>query len=142
MKLHPLITLLSILTALFVVSACHEEEESTAETPAAETAPEAQEGTVEEAPAAPTEPAAQPAQADQAAPAAGGVCARAQSCCEAYVQTVAGNTPGLTVDTACAAVRQATGPGADVTCQAAIDGWRQALTASQQTVPESCAAAQ
>lgn len=140
MKLNHLTTIIAILSALFFV-ACGEEQSDT--TPSAETQP-AQEESTEESPAA--EPAAEapaeePAQAEgEGAGGGGSLCERAVSCCEAYVSAVAATTPGVTADTACAGVRQAGGvPGGDATCTAAIAGWRQSLTALNQTVPASCA---
>ncbi len=144
MKLNHLTTIIAILASLLLVTACEEEEaETTEETPSAETSPAAEEST-EEQPAAEeaAEPAAeQPAQAEGEGGGAGdSVCGRAVTCCEAYVNAVAATTPGVTAETACAGVRQAgNAPGGDATCTAAIAGWRQSLTALNQTVPASCA---
>ncbi len=123
---HPRLMIVLVLCAVFSLAACGGEEEasSPSDTPAAANEPSADE----------------PAAADQGGGGGGGgsVCERARSCCTAYVDAVAANTPGVSAATACAGVQNATGPGADVGCQAAIDGWRQSLTAMGTAVPSAC----
>lgn len=119
MQHHRLVIVLAF-SALFALAACGgEEESSSSETPTAANEPSA----------------AQPA--DQGGGGAS-VCERARSCCTAYVDAVSANTPGVSAATACAGVQNATGPGADVGCQAAIDGWRQSLQALGTAVPSAC----
>lgn len=137
MKLRHMTTFFAIL-AMLGLAACGEEEPEATETPTTEAAPEE----AEEATAAAVEEvaAAEPAAAGDGTEAAGGgdLCARAAECCEAFIA----GTPGMTAEQACAGVRAAAGtPAADATCQAAIDGWRTGLEASQREVPASCAAA-
>ena len=142
MKLNHMTTIIAILASLLLATACEEEAaETTEETPSAET-PAAEEESTEEQPAAEEPAAEQPAaQAEGEGGGAGdSVCGRAVTCCEAYVNAVSATTPGVTAETACAGVRQAgNAPGGDATCTAAISGWRQSLTALNQTVPASCA---
>lgn len=113
-----------LLSCLLSLAACGGEEEATEETPAA---------------AAPADDSAdEPAEPSGGGGGGGGVCGRARECCSAYIEAMGANTPGLSAETACAGVQNATGPGADVGCQAAIDGWRQSLTAMSHDVPASC----
>lgn len=117
--------LVALVLASLMLAACGAEEEAPAEDP----------------PAAAAEPAAEAEPADEAEPSGGGgasTCERARTCCTAYVDAVAANTPGVSAATACAGVQNANGPGADVGCQAAIDGWRQGLTAMSIAVPAAC----
>ncbi|HEY8427104.1 MAG TPA: hypothetical protein VIL20_01970 [Sandaracinaceae bacterium] len=142
MKLNHFTIVLAIL-AMLGFAACGEES-GTQETPAVESSPAAEESTEEAtAEAAPAEqPAARAEQpAAPAEPQGGGsVCERAVACCEAYVSAVSATTPGVTVETACAGVRQAGSvPGGEATCTSAIEGWRQSLTALHQAVPAPCA---
>jgi len=139
MKLEHLTVVLAVLATLAFAGGCDKDAEAeTTETPAADTPPE------ETAEAPEAEETAQPA--EQAEPAAeaegesggGSVCERAQSCCEAYVNAVAGDTPSVSVESTCGAVQNAQGPAADATCQAAIDGWRTSLQAAQRDVPSAC----
>lgn len=139
MKLQHWITILALLAMSGFALGCEEEAEET-ETPAAETPPE-ETGEAEEAiEEAAEEPAEMAEEAEAAEGAAGGsVCEQAQSCCEAYVQAVGANTPGVTVESACAGVQNAQGPTADSVCQAAIDGWRQSLDALPNVeTPSAC----
>lgn len=125
------ILLFAVLSSL--IAACGEEEEAEVDTPAASASPG--EATAEAEPAEADEPA--PAEADEGG-GSGDVCERARACCSAYIDAVSANTPGVSAETACAGVQNATGPGADTTCQAAIDGWRQSLEALGTDVPSSC----
>ncbi|MEZ4336974.1 MAG: hypothetical protein R3B82_10130 [Sandaracinaceae bacterium] len=115
-----------LLAASLSLLACGGEEETAEETPT--TAAPADEAPADEAPA------------DEGGGGGGGgsACERARDCCNAYVDAVAANTPGVTAATACAGVQNATGPGADATCNAAISGWRTSLQAMSHDVPSSC----
>jgi len=65
------------------------------------------------------------------------LCSRASDCCEAYVNAITEQgTPGMDVQSTCAAVRMA--GAADATCQSAIDGYRQSLQAIGHDIPTSC----
>lgn len=131
--------MLALLATLGLVGGCGEESDAEEETPAADTPPAEETAEAEEA-----EPAAEEAPAEEAADEGGGddsVCGRAQACCEAYVNALSANTPGLSVETTCASLQQLQGtPAADTSCQSAIDGWRQGLEAAQMEVPSDCAA--
>jgi hypothetical protein len=144
MKLKHWTTLLALLAMLGLTVGCEEEAEDT-ETPAAETAPEEAEEAVEEAVEEAEEAAEEVAEETGAEEAAEGgddsVCGRAAACCEAYVNALSENTPGLSVEQTCASVQNLQNtPGSDTACQSAIDGWRQGLEAAQMEVPGPCQA--
>lgn len=102
-----------------------------------EAAPQVVAPVVVEAPAAPAAPAVEAA--PPAAPAAG-VCGRAVECCRAYVAAM--GPAGAAAAASCDAMQQTAtmGAAAEPGCSAAIDGWRQGLTAMNIAVPASCAA--
>lgn len=134
-----LTTLLAMLALIAFPLGCGGEEETEAEeTPTAESPPEEMAEEVEEE----VEEAVEETEEAVADEGGGGtVCERATSCCEAYVNALSANTPGLSVETTCQSVRQLSGsPGGDTACQSAIDGWRQGLEAAQMEVPGPCAA--
>ncbi|MGF1469713.1 MAG: hypothetical protein ACFCGT_26615 [Sandaracinaceae bacterium] len=127
------------------------EETTTAESPpseeveAAEEAAAEAEEPAEEAMAEAEEPAEEPGaeaeepSAEGEAGAEGGACGQAVACCEAYIE-VMGATTGVTAEQACAGVRQASTMGEQgaAACNAAVQGWRQALTAAQHDIPGAC----
>ena len=140
MTLKHLTTLLAILaTMLFVACGGEETAESTETTTEAQ--PEAEAETDEPA----EEPAAEPAAAEPAA-GGGGVCDRAQRCCEAYVHEMAAaapaGTPAMTAEQTCAGIAGARAAGAagEASCTQMIGGWRTGLEALQHAVPADCAA--
>jgi ketosteroid isomerase-like protein len=63
---------------------------------------------------------------------AAGTCARAQRCCEAYLASL-GSAAGD--GASCAAFDGASG---ELGCQAAIEGYREALTVSHAVIPAAC----
>lgn len=72
--------------------------------------------------------------------ACGGGCAQAVACCRAYVEAMrgAGDT-GLDADQVCRGLEQLTTmDGAEEACRSATDGFRQALEAVMQDVPDAC----
>lgn len=147
MKLIHWTTLLALLALLGLAVGCEEEAEETSETPTAEAPPEGAEA-AEEAAAEVTgegEAAAQAvagegtAEGTEQAAGGDGVCGRAATCCEAYVNALSANQPGLSVEQTCASVRSLqNAPGSDTACQNAISGWRQGLEAAQVDVPGPC----
>jgi len=143
MKLTHWTTLLALLAMLGLTVGCEEEAEET-ETPTTEAAPEETEEAVEEAAEEAEEAAEEVAEEAGGEEAAGGddsVCGRAAACCEAYVNALSENTPGLSVEQTCASVQNLQNtPGSDTACQSAIDGWRQGLEAAQMDVPGACQA--
>jgi hypothetical protein len=133
MTLKHLTTLLAILATMLFVACGGEEAAETTET-TTETEPAAEAET--------DEPAAEPAAAEPAA-GGGGVCDRAQRCCEGYVsEMTAMGTPGISAEQACAGIAGARAAGAagEASCTTMINGWRQGLEAAQRTVPSDCAA--
>jgi len=68
-------------------------------------------------------------------------CVRARACCAAYVERVGSEDPSVTAQTTCADVAEASGDAAQAGCEAAIQGWRIALTPpAPATEGESAAA--
>lgn len=138
MKLQHWITVLAILAMAGFAMGCEEEAAEETETPTAETPPEETAEAVEEA----VEEAEEAAEemADEGGGAAEGVCGQAQACCEAYVEAMGANTPGLSVESTCAGIQNAgTGPAADTACQNMINGWRQSLEAMPNVeTPSAC----
>jgi hypothetical protein len=142
MKLMHWTTFLALLAMLGLTAGCEEEAAEETETPAAEAAPEeaqeAVEEAVEEAEQAAEEMAEETA-GEEAAGGGDGVCGRAAACCEAYVNALSANQPGLSVETTCASVQNLqNSPGGDSACQNAINGWRTGLQAAQMEVPGPC----
>lgn len=142
MKLTHWITLMALLAMGGLVVGCEEEAAEETETPAAETAPEEAEEAVEEAMEEAEEASEEMAEetgGEEAAGGGDGVCGQAVACCEAYVNAMGANTPGLSVETTCSSVQNLQGsPGGDDACQQAIDGWRTGLEAAQMDVPGPC----
>ncbi|MEC7524579.1 MAG: hypothetical protein VYE22_32165 [Myxococcota bacterium] len=141
MKLTHWTTLFAIIAMLGFVTACEEEAEST-ETPATEAPPEEAAEEAEEAAEEMAEEAEEAAD-EMAEGAEGGddACSRARACCTAFVEASNSATPGaVSAETACAGVQNLQGAAAEAACNAAIDGWRQSLTAMNAEVPDSCAA--
>jgi hypothetical protein len=130
---------------LFVSAGCEEEvEEETeeADEAAEEATEEAEEA--EEAAEEAGEEAAEAAEANEEA-GGGGVCDRAQRCCEAYITEMNSHMPAgapqMTAEQSCAGIAQARTLGAagDTTCNQQIAAFRQGLTAAQHNVPGDCA---
>jgi hypothetical protein len=69
-----------------------------------------------------------------AEPSGGGVCARAQECCNAYHEAMGTAAQG---GSACAAYANVP-PSGEFGCQSAIDGFRSGLTALSREVPAAC----
>ncbi len=153
MNIRTSITLVAALAALFAFTACNEEptEPASTETPTADNPPAAEEATADPAPAENAEPVAEPAAeataegdtaegetAEQGEAAGGDTCGRAAQCCEDYVGAMGGGPAMAAVQAGCANYRTMANTPAAAGCQAAIDGWRQGLTAAQHDVPASC----
>ncbi len=86
-------------------------------------------------------PAAEaPAAAAPGAGGGGGVCGRAADCCVAYIEAMGGAAAGMNADQVCASVRQAgaSGAAAEPGCTAAVNGWKQGLTAMNKPIPAAC----
>lgn len=118
--------------------------------PAAEEAPDpaspavpgapgaAPEGTATE-PAAPTGSVPATDIADPAPPA--DACARARTCCPAYVAALPNPGERGTAEQACASLELAIasgGPPAAAACQGALEGFRRSLEASGREIPPDC----
>lgn len=132
MKKHLIVSFVLALSASFVIglTACGgTDTTTTAAPPATAAAPPA---TVA-APAASAAPVAAPAPA-----AAGGdACARAEECCRAFVTAM--GPAGASAAAGCDGMHASIGVAAAAPgCTAAIDGWRQSLTAMSHPVPASC----
>lgn len=124
----------------FMSSGCGEEpaeqeheraDEHPEEPPVAETHEQPEEPAAEEAAEPPAE--------------TGGVCDRAQRCCEAYVAEMSShlpaNAPPMTAEQHCAGISQARllGASGEITCTQQIAAYRQSLTGASFTVPADCA---
>jgi hypothetical protein len=70
---------------------------------------------------------------DTSASGGGGVCGRAQDCCNAYHEAMG---TGGQAGTAC--IYNTMPAGSDMGCQSAIDGFRAGLSALGRDVPASC----
>lgn len=66
----------------------------------------------------------------------GGACARAGTCCAAYVAAMAGDVPA----TSCDGIAEEYASAPEDLCEALLRGYRGGLTATGRTIPPECAA--